>query len=645
MASPRVLVVDNDRSSLGLLTHVMNRFGLNSSGVANLEEARAVLASQRPDVVVSEVGSGPGLKVLEEMRRNPATRDIPVVFLAKGAWARRRAHARELGAQELIAKPAYVQDVAVLTWLYAGRSASDPLFEGSFGEPSCAALLRGLLAGGRTGTLQLEPFGATVRFREGAIVDAALPPLTGERALMRILTLGTGSYELTFGALDVTPTMQFELGDLSGRGLSHVHNWEEIRSQLQPLDQILTVDYGALSSQVNELPSGLWSLLRLFDGKRTIAEVIEDSSLDELTSGQAVAKLKGLQIFEQQRNRRDEEVLGESSIEGEIGSLSIPVPAELRAQYAQYEEPPVDLPPPAPEGYADRLALDVHGRVEQSFFESPAEEILREGSRDRGTNRDGLKVGLWTVAAVALLVAVVLLLWKSIPGSEPANTAAIGPANSPVVQAAAPAPQAAAPAQPAQAAAPAPTPNPTAQAAAPVAPVANPAAPAPPTAPSELAAAAAPASAPPAGEVAAAVAPTSPQGETAQAAPANVEPSNPAVNTLLAEGQKNYDKGRFQKALTIYEQANGIAPNDPAVALGRGLTYYELGDLDHAAAALTRVLELDSKSARAELMLGAIAQERRQNDMAKQHYKRYLELDPQGEHAAETRKLLTHLGG
>ena len=48
---------------------------------------------------------------------------------------------------------------------------------------------------------------------------------------------------------------------------------------------------------------------------------------------------------------------------------------------------------------------------------------------------------------------------------------------------------------------------------------------------------------------------------------------------------------------------------------------------------------------RAELLLGAIAQERGQAGMAKQHYKKYLELEPNGEHAAETRKLLTRLGG
>jgi Flp pilus assembly protein TadD len=60
---------------------------------------------------------------------------------------------------------------------------------------------------------------------------------------------------------------------------------------------------------------------------------------------------------------------------------------------------------------------------------------------------------------------------------------------------------------------------------------------------------------------------------------------------------------------------------------------------------MTRVLELDANNARAELLLGAIAQERGQAGTAKQHYKKYLELAPNGEHAAETRKLLTRLGG
>ena len=45
------------------------------------------------------------------------------------------------------------------------------------------------------------------------------------------------------------------------------------------------------------------------------------------------------------------------------------------------------------------------------------------------------------------------------------------------------------------------------------------------------------------------------------------------------------------------------------------------------------------------LLAGAIAQERGQAGTAKQHYKKYLELEPNGEHAAETRKLLTRLGG
>jgi len=632
MASPRVLVVDSDRSSLGLLTHGMNRFGLNSSGVADLAEARASLAAERPDVVVSEVGAGPGLEVLEELRRNPATRDVPVVLLAKGAWARRRAHARELGAQELIAKPAYVQDIAVLTWLYAGRDANDAQFEGTFGEPSCAALLRGLLAGGRTGTLQLEPYGATIRFREGAIVDASLPSLTGERALMRILTLGTGNYELSFGPLEVTPTMQFELADLAGRGLSHVHDWQELQAQLEPMDQVLTVDYRALSSQVSDLPSGLWGLLRLFDGKRSIAEVLGDSALDDLTTGHAIAKLKTLDIFERAPANAAPSSHSPAHSPGvdRVQALSTPVPPppEPRAEYerAVYEE---DLPalPSDAELFEQTPAVDLRARAEQSFFDSPASELSREAGRERARRRDGLRAAGWALLGITVFAAVIVL-WRGTPGAETPPQVAAAPAQAPAPQVAAQ-PQAA------------PTPAPIAQAA-PVAPVAAPSA----------AAEAAPV-APPAAEAAApaqAAAPVAAQAPApAEAAPAaaaaNPAPVDHAADTLLAEGQKAYDHGKFAQAMKFYDQASAIAPNDPAVSLARGLTFYELGDLNHAGAAMTRVLELDANNARAELLLGAIAQERGQPGMAKQHYKKYLELAPNGEHAAETRKLLTRLGG
>ena len=227
MSSHRVVVVDSNPSSLGLLTHGMTRLGLAPAGARDAAQAMTLVHEARPDVVVSEVEDGSGLRVLEELRKNPDTRDVPVLFLAKGAWARRRNHVRELGAQELVAKPAYVQDIAVLTWLYAGRLATDEWFEGNFGELSCAALLRGLLAGGRSGMLRLEPSDAIVRFRDGSMIDAQLPPLGGERALLRILTLGTGSYELTFGPQTLPPVMQFELSDLATRGLTHVRKWDQ----------------------------------------------------------------------------------------------------------------------------------------------------------------------------------------------------------------------------------------------------------------------------------------------------------------------------------------------------------------------------------------------------------------------------------
>ena len=603
MTSPRVLVVDSDPSSLGLLTHGLNRLGLSTHSAANVDQALASIASHRPDVVVSEVDGGAGLRVLEELRQNPATREVPVLLLAKGEWARRRSHARELGAQELVAKPAFVQDIAVLTWLHAGRAATEEWFEGTFGEPSCAALLRGLLAGGRSGSLRLEPSGALVRFRDGAVVDASLPPLDGERALLRILTLGTGSYELSFGPLACQATMQFELADLSGRGLIHVREWAELRRHLDPIDRVYTLDFAALSPQLRALPSGLWSLLRLFDGKRTIADVIADSALDDLTAGRAIAKLKALGLFEQAARGDWDET---------TPAISRPHPATLFVtDAAPTAELTVDRVDPAPlmlietmvaQGLevadASAAAAQAHAELERSFFESPVVDTAEALEARRQSHApSALRAVFWT-AAVALFIAAFVILWRGTPGGALGDQPAAAAAQVATVQPSAAAPLARLP------------------------PVAQPAEPA--LAPLV------------------AVAPSSGQPAASQedlAAP----PDDTQLKALLGKGQSDYAHGHFARALASFDAAKVLAPNDPAVELSRGLALYDLNKLPAAGEALTRAVELDPKNGRAELLLGAIAQEKGNKDLARSHYQKYLEIEPAGEHAAEARQLLSGL--
>ncbi len=434
MSSPRVLVVDSDPSSLGLLTRGMTRFGLAPAGARDAAQAMTLVGEGRPDVVVSEVNDGAGLQLLEQLRGDPATKDIPVLLIAKGAWARRRSRVRELGAQALVAKPAFVQDIAVLTWLYAGRLATDEWFEGNFGEPSCPALLRGLLAGGRSGTLRLEPSDALVRFKDGVIIDAQLPPLSGERALLRILTLGTGSYDLTFETQLTPGNMQFELSDLATRGLPHVRMWEQLKGEIQPLEQVLTVDFERFSALVETLPRGLFDLVRLFDGKRNIGEVIAASALDDLTAGQAIAKLRALDVFEQGSRHRweaDTPSLGRPTPVGQFDEVTpvFAAPATELPPLAEAESAALQLTPAMADAH---LQADQATALEHAFFSGQAEEVTAEVARATVWPRvDRVRTALWALVGVSLLASGVLLTHAKPPVAAVATPSVVAAAPGP----------------------------------------------------------------------------------------------------------------------------------------------------------------------------------------------------------------------
>ncbi len=109
----RVLVADDDPSTRALINMALQEAGydcvLAADGRSALEQARAM----RPDLVVLDVGMPfmTGDEVQRELRRDPRTRYIPVVFVtAKRTTAEMAARLRN-GADDYVAKPFDVDEL------------------------------------------------------------------------------------------------------------------------------------------------------------------------------------------------------------------------------------------------------------------------------------------------------------------------------------------------------------------------------------------------------------------------------------------------------------------------------------------------------------------------------------------------------
>lgn len=105
--APRILLADDEGA-----IRTICRVNLESDGLTVVEavdgsEALEAVREHQPELVLLDVmmPDVDGWQVATELNQDPATRDIPIVFLSARAAREDRARARELGAVGYIVKP------------------------------------------------------------------------------------------------------------------------------------------------------------------------------------------------------------------------------------------------------------------------------------------------------------------------------------------------------------------------------------------------------------------------------------------------------------------------------------------------------------------------------------------------------------
>jgi len=102
-----VLVVEDDESSLELVTALLERLGHEAAPARSAEQAVLVLRGRRPALVLMDVRlpGEDGLALTRRLKADPATASIPVVALTAHARPADRDEALAAGCAAWIAKP------------------------------------------------------------------------------------------------------------------------------------------------------------------------------------------------------------------------------------------------------------------------------------------------------------------------------------------------------------------------------------------------------------------------------------------------------------------------------------------------------------------------------------------------------------
>ncbi len=127
-------------------------------------------------------------------------------------------------------------------------------------------------------------------------------------------------------------------------------------------------------------------------------------------------------------------------------------------------------------------------------------------------------------------------------------------------------------------------------------------------------------------------------GQMVQAYKAALAKNPDDLEANLGLGNLEFDSGQWANAIDRYTRVLGIEPRNADVRVDRAIAYHNTGKDDLAKVELVRVTKESPKHKNAWLNLGVVASQLGERATALQAWQRYLELDPNGEHAATIRQ-------
>jgi twitching motility two-component system response regulator PilH len=106
-----ILIVEDSPSELELMSHYLKESGYNVIKATGAKEALEKAASQKPDVIVTDVvmPEMSGFELCRSLRRNPITEKVPIVICSSKNQEIDRFWAMKQGADAYITKP-YTRD-------------------------------------------------------------------------------------------------------------------------------------------------------------------------------------------------------------------------------------------------------------------------------------------------------------------------------------------------------------------------------------------------------------------------------------------------------------------------------------------------------------------------------------------------------
>jgi CheY-like chemotaxis protein len=121
--APFILAVDDDEDNLLLLTEVLKPMNCSFMTATHGQTALALAQNHQPDLVLLDMmlPDFSGIEVVQQLRQNPQTKDIPVIAVTALARAEDRTQLLMAGCNDYISKPYMIDELEAVVRRYLGR--------------------------------------------------------------------------------------------------------------------------------------------------------------------------------------------------------------------------------------------------------------------------------------------------------------------------------------------------------------------------------------------------------------------------------------------------------------------------------------------------------------------------------------------
>jgi CheY-like chemotaxis protein len=303
VAKQHLLLVDGDAKSLRVMEVSLKKAGFSVTTAVHGKDALEKVQISPPDLVLADtkMPEMDGFELCRILKNDERLRHIPFVFLTNQKSVEFKVKGLELGGDDYLTKPIYIKEIVTRVKMILQKAEKERIekketkggFSGNLADMGVVDLVQTFEIGRKTGTILLEGERArgTVYFREGKVVDAELGRLRGENAFYRMLNTFEGKFEVVFGPVECADRIEVSTQGLLMEGMRRLDEWGRMLEQLPPLETVFEIDYRQLAERLSEIPDEVNGLLRLFDGKRSLSRVVEESDFEDLAALGIISKL------------------------------------------------------------------------------------------------------------------------------------------------------------------------------------------------------------------------------------------------------------------------------------------------------------------------------------------------------------------